>query len=46
MVIAYNLKLKQTPFFDSLQLELPEPVENPFKSDRETVSRIASHYYR
>lgn len=43
MVIAYNLKLKHTPFAETHQLELPAHVENPFKADRETVSRIASY---
>jgi hypothetical protein len=45
MVMAYNLKLKETPFLGTHQLELPPPVKNPFKADRETVCRIASHCY-
>jgi uncharacterized protein YprB with RNaseH-like and TPR domain len=42
MVIAYNLKIKDTPFYEN---QLPEPVflpENPFKVDLETVERIFS----
>ena len=41
MVIAYNLKIKNTPFYEN---QLPEPVflpENPFKVDLETVERIS-----
>jgi len=41
MVIAYNLKIKDTPFYEN---QLPEPVflpENPFKVDLETVERIS-----
>ena len=41
MVIAYNLKIKNTPFY---QNSLPEPVlpESPFRVDMETVERIRS----
>lgn len=41
MVIAYNLKIKDTPFYEN---QLPEPVflpGNPFKVDLETVERIS-----
>lgn len=39
MVMAYNLKIKNTPFYKN---RLPEPVSPriPFNVDRETVSRI------
>ena len=39
MVIAYNIKIKDTPFYES---QLPAPVlpEIPFKVDMETVNRI------
>ncbi|OEU78619.1 MAG: exonuclease [Desulfobacterales bacterium S5133MH4] len=40
MVIAYNLKLKDTPFSQSHQLDSPSVPEIPFKADRETVERI------
>ncbi len=40
MVIAYSLKLKNTPFAESHQLLLPVLPENPFKVDRETVEMI------
>ncbi len=45
MIIAYNLKIKDTPFAKTHQLELPAPVKNPFKADRATVNRIASYCY-
>ncbi|MBI5572218.1 MAG: ribonuclease H-like domain-containing protein [Desulfomonile tiedjei] len=40
MVMAYNLKLKETPFFDTHALKLPLPVKNPFEPDLETIARI------
>ena len=41
MVISYNLKIKNTPFYRN---QLPEPVlpEIPFEVDMETVERIKS----
>jgi hypothetical protein len=41
MVISYNLKINNTPFY---QNSLPEPVlpESPFRVDMETVERIRS----
>lgn len=41
MVISYNLKIKNTPFYNN---KLPEPVlpEIPFEVDMETVERIKS----
>jgi uncharacterized protein YprB with RNaseH-like and TPR domain len=41
MVISYNLKIKDTPFYKN---QLPEPVlpKIPFKVDMETVERIKS----
>ena len=41
MVISYNLKIKNTPFYKN---QLPEPVlpEIPFEVDMETVERIKS----
>ena len=40
MVIAYNLKLKGTPFVDSHRLPLPPAPPNPLKADRETIERL------
>ncbi len=39
MVIAYNLKIKNTPFYEN---QLPEPVlpKNPFEVDRMVVEKI------
>jgi uncharacterized protein YprB with RNaseH-like and TPR domain len=41
MVISYNLKIKETPFYRN---SLPEPVSPklPFRVDMETVERIRS----
>jgi uncharacterized protein YprB with RNaseH-like and TPR domain len=41
MVISYNLKIKDTPFYRN---NLPEPVspESPFRVHEETVNRIRS----
>ena len=43
MVIAYNLKIKDTPFHDNL---LPEPLlpELPFDVDMKTVEKIRDTY--
>jgi uncharacterized protein YprB with RNaseH-like and TPR domain len=40
MVLAYNLKLKKTPFADSHQLPLPKSPEIPFKADLETIEDL------
>jgi len=40
MVMAYNMKLKDTPFFEELRLELPSPFRNPFEPDLDTIARI------
>jgi uncharacterized protein YprB with RNaseH-like and TPR domain len=45
MVIAYNLKLRDTPFFATHQLPLPERPMVPFKADRETIQRIRRRYF-
>ncbi|MBI4965211.1 MAG: ribonuclease H-like domain-containing protein [Desulfomonile tiedjei] len=45
MVTAYNLKLRETPFYETHQLPLPGPVRNPFEPDRETVDRILEVRY-
>jgi uncharacterized protein len=47
MVMAYNLKIKDTPFYSNL---LPEPdlPNSPFRADMETIKRIRSRqiYFR
>lgn len=40
MVLAYNLKVKQTPFFASRCLPMPNQPEIPFEADLETIERI------
>jgi hypothetical protein len=40
MVLAYNLKLEQTPFAESHRLPLPELPEVPFEADPETIARL------
>ncbi len=42
MVTAYNLKLKETPFYGQLEVLTAQPPENPFAADMETVFRIRS----
>ncbi len=42
MVRAYNLKIQETPFCDTHQIPLPEPAENPFQPDMETIERLMS----
>jgi uncharacterized protein len=42
MVMAYNLKLKDTPFAQLHSLDLPTLAQNPFKPHQKTVSRIKS----
>jgi hypothetical protein len=40
LVTAYNMKLKDTPFYEShLIADSPPPV-NPFRADLETVDRL------
>lgn len=45
MVIAYNMKIKDTPFFESNRIDAPEPPEIPFHADRETVERIKGNLF-
>ena len=40
MVMALNLKLKETPFYGIHDLSLPIPPEIPFKADLATVDRV------
>jgi uncharacterized protein YprB with RNaseH-like and TPR domain len=40
LVIAYNMKLKHTPFLNTHKLLLPETPDIPFKADTATVRRI------
>jgi len=40
MVMAYNLKLKDTPFQGTHDLPLPITPEIPFKADLAAVDRV------
>jgi len=40
MPMAYNMKLKATPFSDSHRLAVPQPPPVPFKPDLRTIQRI------
>ena len=46
MVMAYNLKIKRTPFLRTSAFALPEPPQLPFKPDRRTIDRIRAKYMR
>jgi hypothetical protein len=39
MIAAYNLKLKQTPFDERLNLPMPQPPTNPIRAHRRTIDR-------
>jgi hypothetical protein len=40
MVTAYNLKLKDTPFYETHWIEEPMLPVNPYSVDLETVDRV------
>ena len=44
MVIAYNLKLKRTPFVTTHQFDLPEVPPLPFEPDRAIIHGIREKY--
>jgi hypothetical protein len=41
-VTTYNLKLRETPFYDNLLIEESTPPDNPFRADLSTIDRIKS----
>ena len=41
MVMAYNLKIKKTPFYRNV-LPVPDLPNSPFRADEETIKRIRS----
>jgi uncharacterized protein YprB with RNaseH-like and TPR domain len=47
MVTAYNLKLRQTPFYDHLLIDESISPPNPYKADLATIDRIknSSQYW-
>jgi hypothetical protein len=48
MVTAYNMKLKDTPFYETHLIEEPTPPVNPYSADLVTVDRIknSSQYWQ
>jgi len=46
MVMAYNLKLRETPFCETQQVRLPSLPEIPLRADEETIQGIRSRMYR
>ena len=42
MVTAYNMKLRETPFYDNLLIEESAPPVNPLSADLATIDRIKS----
>jgi RNase_H superfamily len=40
MVLSYNLKLRETPFNESHQLDLPSSPDIPFKADLKTIEKV------
>ncbi len=45
MVLAYNMKLKDTPFLQTHQLPLPTQPDIPLKGDRRTIDRIRERFF-
>jgi uncharacterized protein len=46
MVLAYNMKLRGTPFFRTHQLPEPARPELPFEADRKTIDNIKRRIFR
>ena len=44
MVMAYNLKVRETPFGDRLAMEKPTVAANPFEVDLPTVHRLRGRW--
>jgi len=45
MVMAYNFKIKRTPFAVSHAFDLPGPPALPYEADRSTIERIRRKYF-
>jgi uncharacterized protein YprB with RNaseH-like and TPR domain len=45
MVIAYNLRLRDTPFAGSHGLIAPTPPPNPFRAHQPTIARLRARYF-
>jgi uncharacterized protein YprB with RNaseH-like and TPR domain len=46
MVMAYNMKIEETPFYESHQIALPVRPEIPFKPDLATIDRLKTQIFR
>ena len=44
MVTAYNMRLKDTPFYKTHLIEESSPPVNPYRVDMETVDRIKNGF--
>jgi len=44
MTVAYNLKLRGTPFVGTHELPMPSVPDNPFDADVEVIERIRGRY--
>jgi len=44
LVTAYNMKIGQTPFYNTHNIEIPIPPVNQLKADLETVDRIKNRF--
>ncbi|HLC16486.1 MAG TPA: ribonuclease H-like domain-containing protein, partial [Thermodesulfovibrionia bacterium] len=42
MVTAYNIKLKDTPFYERCKLDMPFVPKNPLQADKEIIQSIKS----
>jgi uncharacterized protein YprB with RNaseH-like and TPR domain len=42
MIVAYNLKIKGMPFFNTLEIPLPQPPAIPFQPDLKIIDKIRS----
>jgi len=45
LVTAYNLKLRDTPFYKNLLIEESMPPANPFRADPAAIDRIKYRYF-
>ncbi len=45
MVMAYNMKLQDTPFAATHEISMPTAPENPFEADKDTINRIIKTVY-
>ena len=44
MVMAYNMKVKETPFAESLRIDLPSRPEIPYSPDMQTIRRLKDRF--